>query len=97
MISKVHNVESVEFQGPLLVLRVDGHVHRFPTVDISSPLTHASEAERRFYRVSPAGYGVHWPELDEDLCVDGLIRAATGQSTGNTSSSASVLKEEPKS
>ncbi|PKN21436.1 MAG: hypothetical protein CVU65_16870 [Deltaproteobacteria bacterium HGW-Deltaproteobacteria-22] len=23
--------------------------------------------------MSPSGYGIHWPELDEDLSVDGLL------------------------
>lgn len=25
------------------------------------------------YWLSPSGYGLHWPEVDEDLSVDGLI------------------------
>ena len=25
--------------------------------------------------LSPSGYGIHWPELDEDLLIDGLLRA----------------------
>jgi hypothetical protein len=24
----------------------------------------------------PSGYGVHWPEIDEDLTIDGLIASA---------------------
>ncbi|MEK6287870.1 MAG: DUF2442 domain-containing protein [Acidobacteriota bacterium] len=23
--------------------------------------------------MSGAGYGVHWPDLDEDICVEGLL------------------------
>lgn len=26
--------------------------------------------------VSPSGYGIHWPELDEDLAVTPLLRHA---------------------
>jgi hypothetical protein len=24
--------------------------------------------------VSPAGYGLHWPLVDEDLSIDGILR-----------------------
>jgi hypothetical protein len=26
------------------------------------------------FEVSPSGYGIHWPELDEDLSIDGMIK-----------------------
>nr|WP_253276482.1 DUF2442 domain-containing protein [Synechococcus sp. PCC 6312] len=28
------------------------------------------------YQVSPAGYGIHWPLIDEDLSINGLLRIA---------------------
>jgi hypothetical protein len=31
------------------------------------------EPERKHFEVSPAGYGVHWPEIAEDLSIDALI------------------------
>jgi hypothetical protein len=30
----------------------------------------------RDYRLSPAGYGIHWPLLGADLSIDGILRAA---------------------
>jgi hypothetical protein len=42
-------------------------------VDISKRLAEASIEEREKYEISPAGYGIHWPLIDEDLSVDGLI------------------------
>ena len=33
----------------------------------------ASETDRNFFKISPSGYGVHWPSLDEDLSIGGLI------------------------
>ena len=27
---------------------------------------------RERIEVSPSGYGLHWPEVDEDLSIDGL-------------------------
>lgn len=37
-------------------------------------LLHSTQAERRNLRLIGAGEGVHWPELDEDISVDGLLR-----------------------
>jgi hypothetical protein len=39
-------------------------------------LLDASPEQRRNWRVSAAGYGIHWPELDEDLSTAGLLRGA---------------------
>jgi hypothetical protein len=25
------------------------------------------------FEVSPSGYGIHWPRLDEDISIDGLL------------------------
>lgn len=30
--------------------------------------------QRTNWRIAGAGYGVHWPDLDEDLSVAGLLR-----------------------
>ena len=34
--------------------------------------------QRRNVEVAGAGYGLHWPELDEDLSTEGLLRGARG-------------------
>ena len=36
-------------------------------------LLHASPEQRRQYRVSVTGQGLHWEELDEDISVKGLL------------------------
>jgi len=36
-------------------------------------LAHGTPTERRKFQISGAGYGVHWPELDEDIGVEGLL------------------------
>lgn len=49
---------------------------------ISAPLAwyprlhHASEDQREKWEVAGGGFGIHWPELDEDLSVEGLLRGA---------------------
>ena len=39
-------------------------------------LLHASPKKRRNWKRAGGGYGIHWPELDEDLSVAGLLRGA---------------------
>jgi len=39
-------------------------------------LLDASSAERKNWRVAGGGYGIHWPDIDEDLSTEGLLRGA---------------------
>jgi hypothetical protein len=39
-------------------------------------LLHATPEQREKWVLSAAGYGIHWPELDEDLGCEGLLRGA---------------------
>jgi hypothetical protein len=49
---------------------------------ISVPLTwypklfNASPSQRKNWRIAGGGYGIHWPEIDEDLSTEGLLRGA---------------------
>jgi len=36
-------------------------------------LAYGTPAERAHFQVSGAGYGIHWPDLDEDIGVEGLL------------------------
>ena len=36
-------------------------------------LVHATPQERRNWRLIGGGEGIHWPDLDEDLSVEGLL------------------------
>lgn len=68
-----HRVTNVYFKGASLHLTIDGHAKRFPLREISPRLFQATEGERQRFEVSPSGYGIHWPLLDEDLSIDGLL------------------------
>jgi len=39
-------------------------------------LLDATEAQRAKWEISGGGYGIHWPEIDEDLSTEGLLRGA---------------------
>ena len=36
-------------------------------------LAHGLPAERANFQISGAGYGLHWPDLDEDIGIEGLL------------------------
>ena len=39
-------------------------------------LLNASPAQRKNWRIAGGGYGIHWPDIDEDLSTEGLLRGA---------------------
>jgi hypothetical protein len=39
-------------------------------------LLHATPEQRANWRISSGGYGIHWPDIDEDLSTQGLLRGA---------------------
>src|SRR3990170_1948506 len=36
-------------------------------------LAHGTTAERANFQISGAGYGIHWPDIDEDIGVEGML------------------------
>jgi hypothetical protein len=39
-------------------------------------LLHATPKQRVNWSVAGAGYGIHWPDIDEDLSTQGLLQGA---------------------
>ena len=39
-------------------------------------LLHSTPEQLANWRVSGGGFGIHWPDLDEDLSTEGLLRGA---------------------
>lgn len=39
-------------------------------------LLQGSPEQRNRWQISGGGYGLHWPDLDEDLSTEGLLRGA---------------------
>jgi Protein of unknown function (DUF2442) len=44
-------------------------------------LLNATPAQRKNWRVAGGGYGIHWPDIDEDLSTEGLLRGAPAPRT----------------
>jgi hypothetical protein len=70
---KAHQVTHVSLSGAIIRLRVDGRDYEVDVTKVSDRLARATPEQRAKFEVSPAGYGIHWPDVDEDLSVDGLI------------------------
>mgnify|MGYP001316208303 CR=1 FL=1 len=72
---KIHDIDRVSFDGPYIVLAVDGADYRIDLNKQSKKLAASPDAVKNNYIISPSGYGIRWPDIDEDLSIDGLIAA----------------------
>ena len=70
---KIHDIKELNFRDNTMILQVDGKEYRFKLKAVSKRLAAASPAERVKFEISPSGYGIHWPLIDEDLSIDGLL------------------------
>ena len=69
-------VRDVRFTGDTLAVDLaDGRTIIVPLVWYPRLLS-ASVEQRSNWKVAGAGYGIHWPDLDEDLSTEGLLRGA---------------------
>ena len=53
----------------------DGRVISVPLVWYPR-LLNATSTQRKNWKIAGGGYGIHWPDLDEDLSTEGLLRGA---------------------
>ena len=69
-------VSDVRFEDDRLIVDLaDGRTIAVP-VAWYPRLENATAAERANWEVAGAGYGIHWPDVDEDLSTEGLLRGA---------------------
>jgi hypothetical protein len=79
---KYHNIAKIRFEKHYLLLKVDGRDYRIDLRPHSKKLASADERTKMNFELSPSGYGIHWPELDEDLSIDGMIKSVKVKKTG---------------
>jgi hypothetical protein len=68
-----HAIKGLRFSGDYMILNIDGDEKKFRIKEVSPSLEKASQNERNAFEISPSGYGVHWPLIDEDISIDGLL------------------------
>lgn len=62
-------------EASLIVDLMDGRTISVPLAWYPR-LLHATAAQRAEWEKAGAGYGIHWPAVDEDLSTEGLLRGA---------------------
>jgi hypothetical protein len=76
-------VRDVRFTEDVLIVDLlDGRSISVPLLWYPRLLS-ASPEQRANWRVAGGGFGVHWPDVDEDLSTEGLLRGAPA-SRGST-------------
>ena len=76
MPTRDERVTNVGFtEDSLRVSLRDGRVISVPLVWYPR-LLKATSAQRRNWAIIGAGYGIHWPDIDEDLSTEGMLRGA---------------------
>ncbi len=69
-------VKDVRFsEDSLVVDLMDGRTISVPLAWYPRLLA-ATPEERSNWKLAGAGFGIHWPDIDEDLSAEGLLRGA---------------------
>ncbi len=71
-----HNISDISFGQNTISISVDGKKIELLLDVLSKKLKDATDLQRTFFKVSPSGYGIHWPLIDEDLSVDFILKLA---------------------
>lgn len=71
-----HRIQEITFDEDMISLKVDGKLIKILLDKISLKLKSANEMQRNFYKISPSGYGIHWPLIDEDLSINAILKQA---------------------
>lgn len=67
-------VKHVRSDGDVLTVDlVDGRTLSVPLAWYPRLLS-ATQAQRDRWEIAGGGFGIHWPEIDEDLSTEGLLR-----------------------
>ncbi|WP_419801353.1 DUF2442 domain-containing protein [Mucilaginibacter sp.] len=69
-----HKIGKIYFEKDFMILTIDGNELNIPLDKLSGKLQAATDVERAMYKISPSGYGIHWPLIDEDLSINGILR-----------------------
>lgn len=68
-----HNIDEIKIENGMLSAKVDDQLISKALIEISPRLAKANKKELSQYEISPSGYGIYWPLIDEDISIDGLL------------------------
>ena len=69
-----NNVEAITFEQNFICLQIEGKKIKILIEKVSKKLETANEIQRNLFTISPSGYGIHWPLIDEDLSIGALLK-----------------------
>lgn len=69
-----HNIDKISFEANSMILQIDGKILTLDLAKLSPKLFNANAIEREFYKISPSGYGIHWPLIDEDISIEAILK-----------------------
>ena len=69
-----YKIESFSFEHNSIHSKIDGNLIKLPINTVSKKLKLANEIETKFFKISPSGYGIYWPLLDESLSIEFLLK-----------------------
>jgi hypothetical protein len=72
--TKPITAKKIDTTNEELIIRLLDREVRIPWEQCSPCLAAANTVQRQQAELSPGGYGIHWPLLDEDLSIGGLVQ-----------------------
>ena len=77
-------IKSVGFKKDMIVVNLmDGRIISVPLI-FYPRLYNASDEQRRNLKIAGGGMGIYWPDIDEDLSAEGLLRGEPAPMRGKT-------------
>jgi hypothetical protein len=71
-VNEAHTAKNIRFENNFILLTVDDKNYKIDVSNFSKKLASSPDSVKNNYILSPSGYGIHWPDIDEDLSIDGL-------------------------
>lgn len=76
-----NRIKSVDFNNEMIVVNlIDGRIISVP-LNLYPRLLNANNEQRKNWMLCGGGYGIHWPDIDEDLSSEGLLRGVPAPRT----------------
>ena len=74
VLTKDIKLQHIVFKSDKMHILTNKEEYVFDLNRVSKKLLNASDIERMLYKISPSGYGIHWPLIDEDLSIEKLLK-----------------------
>lgn len=71
--TEIVTATGIDTTDEVLIVHLADREVRISWEQCSPILAAANTEQRRYAELSPGGYGIHWPLLDEDISIGGLV------------------------